>query len=120
MPDPALGLHTPQRMFRHFAVCCSFLVLPMVCAQEAAREIPPETTFRTDTRLVVLNVSVFDNEGKIVKGLPKSAFTVYENGEKQEIKVFRQEDVPVSLGLIIDNSASMRDKREHVASAAVK
>ena len=91
----------------------------MLCAQEAAREAP-ETTFRTDTRLVVLNVSVFDNEGKIVKGLPKSAFTVYENGEKQEIKVFRQEDVPVSLGLIIDNSASMRDKRERVASAAVK
>jgi VWFA-related protein len=91
----------------------------MMCAQEAAREAP-ETTFRTDTRLVVLNVSVLDKEGKIVKGLPKSAFTVYENGEKQEIKVFRQEDVPVSLGLIIDNSASMRDKRERVASAAVK
>jgi Ca-activated chloride channel family protein len=92
----------------------------MLPAQEAARELPPETTFRTDTRLVVLNVSVLDKEGKIVKGLPKSAFTVYENGEKQEIKVFRQEDVPVSLGLIIDNSASMRDKRERVASAAVK
>lgn len=78
-----------------------------------------EATFRTDTRLVVLNVSVFDQEGKVVKDLPKSAFTVYENGEKQTLTVFRQEDVPISLGLIIDNSASMTDKRDRVASAAL-
>src|SRR5262252_7379297 len=88
-------------------------------AQETAPEIPPQATFRTDTRLVVLNVSVFDREGNIVGGIPKSAVTVYENGEKQLIKVFRQEDVPVSLGLIIDNSASMHDKRNRVNSAAL-
>src|ERR1044071_6124952 len=40
-----------------------------------AQDLPPETTFRTDTRLVVLNVSVFDREGRIRKGIPKSAFT---------------------------------------------
>jgi len=78
-----------------------------------------EATFRADTRLVVLNVSLFDKEGKIVKGIPQSAFTVYENGQKQEITVFRQEDVPISLGLIIDTSASMTDKRDRVASAAL-
>lgn len=78
-----------------------------------------EATFRTDTRLVVLNVSVFDQSGKIVKELPQNAFTVYENGEKQTLSVFRQEDVPISLGLIIDNSASMTDKRDRVASAAL-
>ena len=78
-----------------------------------------EATFRSDTRLVVLNVSVFDQNGKIVRDLPESAFTVYENGEKQKISVFRQEDVPISLGLIIDNSASMTNKRDRVASAAL-
>jgi len=67
----------------------------------------------------VLNVSVFDKDGKILRDLPKSAFTVYENGEKQEITSFRQEDVPISLGLIIDHSASMTDKRDRVASAAL-
>ncbi len=67
----------------------------------------------------MLNVSVFDQTGKIVKDLPKSAFTVYENGEKQTLNVFRQDDVPISLGLIIDNSASMTDKRDRVASAAL-
>jgi len=78
-----------------------------------------EATFRTGTRLVVLNVSVFDKDGKIVKDLGKSAFTIYENGEKQTLNVFRQDDVPISLGLIIDNSASMTDKRDRVASAAL-
>jgi len=95
------------------------MLVPVCLAQQPATELPPETTFRSDTRLVVLNVSVFDKEGKIVNGLPKSAFTVYENGQKQEIKVFRQEDVPISLGLIIDNSASMSSKRDRVASAAL-
>jgi VWFA-related protein len=78
-----------------------------------------EATFRADSRLVVLNVSVFGADGKVVRDLPKNAFTAYENGEKQTLTVFRQEDVPISLGLIIDNSASMTDKRDRVASAAL-
>lgn len=85
-----------------------------------AKVVEPETfTFRTDTRLVDLHASVVDKDGHLVLGLPQSAFTIYENGVKQEIKMFRREDVPVSLGLIIDNSASMHDKRAKVASAAL-
>lgn len=79
----------------------------------------PVTTFRTDSNLVSLNVSVFDHEGRVVKGLPRSAFTVFEDNQKQEIKVFSQEDVPISLGLVIDDSASMSNKRERVNSAAL-
>ncbi len=78
-----------------------------------------EVTFKSDTRLVVLNVSVFDQGGKVVRDLGKSQFAVYENGEKQTVNVFRQDDVPISLGLIIDTSASMTDKRERVASATL-
>lgn len=91
-----------------------FAVATLVLAQE-----PPITTFRTESSLVSLNVSVFDQDGKVVKGLPQSAFTVFEDNQKQEIKVFRQEDVPISLGLVIDSSASMLDKRERVNSAAL-
>src|SRR6266849_6510672 len=80
---------------------------------------PESYVFRTDTRLVDLHASVVDKDGHLVLGLPQSAFTIYENGVKQEIKMFRREDVPVSLGLIIDNSASMHDKRAKVASAAL-
>ena len=46
-------------------------------------------------------------------------FTVLENGVRQEIKTFRSEDVPVSMGLIVDNSGSMRDKRAKVEAAAL-
>jgi len=84
------------------------LLLAAICtAQPTQPEKAPETTFRVGTDLVQLNVSVFDSSGQIIKGLPQSAFTVSENNVKQEISVFRQEDVPVSLGLVIDNSASM-------------
>ena len=104
-------------LFRGVLLCVS--IGAGLLAQRTAPELVPGATFRTDTRLVVLNVSVFDREGNIIKGIPQSAFAVYEDGAKQEIKVFRQEDVPISLGLIIDNSASMGPKREKVASAAL-
>jgi VWFA-related protein len=88
-------------------------------AQQTTPERTPETTFRSDTQLVVLNVSVLDKSGNIVKGLPQSAFTVYEDNVRQTLAVFRQEDVPVSLGLVIDNSASMTNKRDRVATASL-
>src|SRR6266542_2777321 len=75
--------------------------------------------FRTDTREVVCHTTVVDKSGHLITNLTQDAFTVYENGVVQPIKVFRHEDVPVSLGLIIDNSGSMRDKRAKVESAAL-
>jgi VWFA-related protein len=88
-------------------------------AQDADRQRVPEATFRAGTDLVALNVSAFDDRGLILKGLPKSAFHVLENGVPQDISVFRQEDVPVSMGLIIDVSGSMERKRERVVSATL-
>ena len=88
-------------------------------AQQVLPDSAPAATFRTDTRLVVLNVSVIGPDGNIVNNLPKAAFSVFENNETQQISVFRQEDVPVSMGLIIDNSASMKGKRDRVAAAAL-
>ena len=65
------------------------------------------------------NVTVTDKSGHLVTNLPQSAFQVFENGVLQPIKLFKREDVPVSLGLIIDNSGSMREKRQGVESAAL-
>ena len=75
--------------------------------------------FRSDTRLVVCHTSVIDKNGHLVSGLPKSAFSVTENGAPQEVTVFKAEDIPISLGLVIDNSGSMRDKRAKVEAASV-
>jgi VWFA-related protein len=89
-------------------------VLGTLLAQQA-----DQTIFRTQTRLVVLHATAEDKEGHLMMELPKSAFQIFENGVRQEIKSFRREDVPVSLGLIIDSSASMTDKRDRVAAAAL-
>ena len=84
-----------------------------------AQKAEEQAIFRTDTRLVVLPVTVIDKTGRLVTTLPQSAFQVFENGVQQQVKQFKREDVPVSMGLIIDNSGSMRDKRQKVAAAAV-
>jgi VWFA-related protein len=78
-----------------------------------------DTIFRADTRIVVCHTTVIDKTGHLVTTLPKSAFTVYENKVKQEIRKFQREDVPVALGLVIDNSGSMRNKLEKVKAAAM-
>jgi Ca-activated chloride channel homolog len=75
--------------------------------------------FTDVVRRVVCPTTVVDKEGHLVTDLPRSAFTVYENGRPQDIIQFKREDVPVSLGLIIDNSGSMRDKRQKVEKAAL-
>jgi len=80
---------------------------------------PEEPTFSVGTRLVVLPVSVLDKSGKLVTDLQQKAFKVFENGVEQPIKVFRREDVPISLGIIVDNSGSMREKRQRVEAASL-
>ncbi len=76
-------------------------------------------TLRTDAYEVRLNVSVTDAAGKPVDGLPESAFHVYEDGVLQKIVGFAHEDTPVSLGILIDSSGSMYDKRAAVDAASL-
>lgn len=78
-----------------------------------------DPTFRADTRLVVLYASVVDRKGDLVTNLKQEDFTVFENKAPQPIRTFLREDVPVSLGLVVDNSGSMRDKRKQVEAAAI-
>jgi Ca-activated chloride channel family protein len=78
-----------------------------------------QAQFRSDTRLVVLHASVNDRRGKLLTNLDRNAFKVFENGQPQDVKVFKREDVPVSLGIIIDDSGSMMTKRSRVEAAAL-
>jgi Ca-activated chloride channel homolog len=75
-------------------------------------------TFTSEAYLVTLHVSVLDKKGNLVTNLPESAFKVYEDNVEQRLKVFKREDVPVSMGILLDNSASMAGKRAAVAAAA--
>jgi Ca-activated chloride channel family protein len=75
--------------------------------------------FRTSVNEVVLNVTVVDHKLRLVNTLTQPDFAVYEDGVQQKISSFRHEDVPVSLGILIDNSGSMYDKRDAVNQAAL-
>lgn len=74
---------------------------------------------QVDVNLVVLHTTVLDDRGKFVEGLTQDNFRVYEDKTEQKLSVFKREDVPVSMGLVIDNSGSMRDKRPRVNEAAI-
>jgi VWFA-related protein len=75
--------------------------------------------FRKDVDEVLLHASVVDDKQHIVTTLDKTAFTVFEDGKPQSIISFHHEDIPVSIGIIIDNSGSMREKRNKVNQAAL-
>jgi Ca-activated chloride channel homolog len=74
---------------------------------------------RKDVDEVLLHATVVDDKGHIVTSLNKSDFTVFEDGKPQTIISFRHEDIPVAMGIVIDNSGSMREKRNKVNQAAL-
>ena len=75
--------------------------------------------FKKQVQEVVLHATVLDEQRHLVPSLDKSAFTVYQDGAPQTITSFRREDVPVAIGVVVDNSGSMRDKRDKVNQAVM-
>jgi VWFA-related protein len=80
---------------------------------------PKAPVFSVELRIVVLQATVKNRAGQMVTDLKSDAFTVFEDGKRQPVTLFNREDVPVSLGIAIDNSGSMRLKREKVEAAAL-
>src|SRR5579872_2768521 len=77
------------------------------------------STIKIDVGIVVLHTSVLDDRGKFADGLKPENFRIFEDKVEQKLSTFKREDVPVSMGLVIDNSGSMRDKRPRVNEAAL-
>ncbi len=106
--------------FKYLPEIAFLLALPLLLSwapNALAQDADP--VFRSDTRLVLLHASVVDRRGNLVTDLDQSAFTVLEEKQEQPLRLFRREDIPISLGLIVDNSGSMRGKRQQVESAVV-
>lgn len=83
-----------------------------------APELQAQADFHVDANLVVLHVVVADHQGRVVRDLPRDAFQVYEDGVPQKVTLFQHEDTPVAVGLVVDNSGSMRRKLPEVVAAA--
>ena len=76
-------------------------------------------TLQENVNEVLLNCTVLDEKGRLVTDLKRSDFRLWENGVPQTIDSFQHEDLPVSMGILVDNSGSMRDKRPAVNAAAL-
>ncbi len=87
--------------------------------REAEKNSNGTFVFRTQVQEVTLHATVVDEHQRLVTNLDRRAFEVFEDGQPQSITSFRREDIPVALGIVIDNSGSMRDKRPSVNAAAL-
>jgi len=75
--------------------------------------------FKKEVDEVTLHATVVDDHNRLVTNLVRNDFTVFEEGKPQKITSFRREDIPVAMGIVIDNSGSMREKRPAVNAAAI-
>ena len=90
----------------------------LTVAAPAQQPTPPPIVFGTGIEVINLNVTVTDPRGQYVTGLDKEEFSVYEDGVKQDVSLFRHEDLPLSLVLLIDTSSSMETKLNAAREAA--
>jgi Ca-activated chloride channel family protein len=85
------------------------VAIALTCSAGAQTRLAPDSaTFRTDSTLVLVPVTVVDHRGAIVNGLASDAFTLTEDGVRQQVHSFSEEDAPVSMGIVLDLSGSMR------------
>ena len=109
-----------------FALLCLLPLAPGARGQDAIPAPPPpqqpgqqKGVIKANVDLVVLHATVMDQKQRLVSGLRQNDFTVFEDGRPMAITSFHQEDIPVAIGIVIDNSGSMRDKRQKVNQAAI-
>lgn len=114
-----------RRFAQNYSWVVALFLLVFPCAalpQQHSQAAPPQSAgfaIRTNVDLVVLRATVRDSKGEPVAGLGKDDFQVFEDKARQQIESFSHEDVPVTVGLVIDNSGSMRAKRTDVIDAAL-
>jgi VWFA-related protein len=127
-PNSLYSARAATALSQAVTILLFFLILLTSFAQSAAtRQSPPrpnnpgdnQDTIKINVELVVLHASVLNGERLPVSGLDKGSFQIYEDGALQQIESFSYGDIPVTVGLVIDNSGSMRPKRAEVSAAAL-
>ncbi len=116
---PRISLTAPVFILSSLVTLISLSVASSSQKLPTAKNESDEYTLRVNTNLVILNATVLNHDKALVSGLAKENFQVYENQVLQSIKHFSHEDIPVSVGLLIDNSGSMASKRDDVIAAAL-
>jgi len=92
---------------------------PGAAAPKSGPQKKGEFTLHANVNLVVLHATVLDKKGHMVDDLGKNDFAVYEGGVRQNLSVFSHADIPVTMGIVIDDSGSMHNKRPSVNTATL-
>lgn len=95
-------------------------ILPAPAGKALSKSSSGAYVLHEDVNEVILDCTVVDKNGRLATGLKASDFRVWEDGVPQKIASFQYGDVPVSVGILVDNSGSMRDKREAANQAALE
>ena len=130
----------PRSNGRFFLIAALLSLVTLTVAQNSTAPIqskPPASTpsadqgqvpveksgevfvIRKEVDEVTLHATVVDDKNHLITDLDRSNFSVFEDGQPQKLISFRREDIPVAMGIVIDNSGSMRDKRPAVNAAAI-
>ncbi len=114
---------------RRVGLVAALWVLPALASAQAPQPANPRTpqpekksgeyTIGVDVNLVVLHATVLDKKGRLVNDLNRESFRVFEDGVPQKLAVFTHADIPVTMGVVIDDSGSMRTKRQAVNASAL-
>ncbi|MFQ5817503.1 MAG: VWA domain-containing protein [Terriglobia bacterium] len=118
---------------RALLLCLSVLLTTSGLGAQSAQQPDPKPTqgpkvhrdpsgdyrLSIDVDLVVLHTTVVNRQGQVVSDLKQEHFQVYEDKVPQKLALFRQEDIPLTVGLVIDNSASMHRDRQELRAAAL-
>jgi len=103
---------------------CVFVALLLgvsaVTEAQAPTQTPKPPTFGVGIEVINLNVSITDSQSRYVTELGEKDFAVFEDGVRQELSLFTHENLPISLALLIDTSASMDEKLSVAQSAAIR
>jgi Ca-activated chloride channel homolog len=130
MPEPATTRRATKSRLANFLLLLAFIAAtPCAHAQQplpASPPAPPTPGTQNQTHkiqatvdLVVLHTTVLNEKGEFVPDLKIDNFRVFEDKIEQKVSVFTKEDIPVTMGLVIDNSGSMKEKRPQVNEAAL-
>jgi Ca-activated chloride channel family protein len=124
------SMNAKAKLVRFAALSAALIIVASACvwtggarAQQIGQAPPPPTKKKADLSttvdMVVLHAVVIDKHGTFINNLPAGSFRAFEDKIEQQLRVAKQEDMPVSVGLVIDNSGSMHDKRAKVNAAAL-
>lgn len=102
-----------------FLIAASFLALSVIAQGSPPSESPGAYTLQLNADMVILNVTVLDRHNVPVAGLGKDNIHVYEDRVLQQVTSFSHDDLPLTAGIVVDNSGSMGRKRDEVIAAAL-